>query len=110
MSNCDDTLPVTKIETKRVRENEIIHSDRIDLVVQANRFVESMVNKSVLPKLASGYAPEVDLTADESLTYRAALDFLRRQFEQGYSEAGHIERRVEAEDCTERQPPKEADN
>lgn len=61
---------------------------------QANRFIESIVTKTTLPKIGSGYAPDVELDAEESRTYISALDFLRRQFDQGYSDSESIPKRA----------------
>lgn len=92
---------------KTVRENEIIHSDRIQLVQQANCFIEEMVNKTTLPKIGSGYAPEIELSEHEEATYRSALKFLERQFTQGYSTLEPVEKRVESEKTVEQEvPPK----
>lgn len=93
----------TKSHSRKVTENEVVRSDRIELVQAANRFVESIVNKTTLPKIGSGYAPEIELSEEESRTYVSALSFLQRQFDQGYSDAEPIPKRAELEDTLERQ-------
>lgn len=100
---------VTRISQKRSRENEVFKSDRIDLVDAANELVEHFVAKQVLPTIGSGgIKQEIELTPGEQAAYDAALDFLRRQFEQGYSSPEPFERRVETEDSTDfAQPPTE---
>ena len=94
----------TKRHSRKATETEVVRSDRIELVAQANRFVDSMVNKTTLPKIGSGYGPEVELNDEESRTYASALDFLKRQFDQGYSDTEPIQKRVETEETLEQQP------
>ena len=91
----------SKTHRRKVTENEVLKSDRLELVEQANRLVESMVAKTTLPKIGSGYAVEVELSDSEMDAYATALGFLRRQFEQGYSLSEVLPKREETEDTTE---------
>lgn len=87
--------PVVRIETRTERECEVVKSDRIELVRQANAFVESMVAKLVLPMIATSVPKEMSELSDaEYLAYDSALMFLGRQFERGYSDTETIEKRV----------------
>lgn len=97
-----NTPAITKQSQRRIRENEVIVSDRIPLVNAANTFVGYMVEKQVLPVALSAVpGREVDMTTEETRTYKAALDFLRRQFSDGFKETEPYEKRVESEDTTD---------
>jgi hypothetical protein len=72
--------------TKKVVEFEVVESDRIDLIAQANRFIDSMRST------ACGAMTEVELD-----TYNSALAFLNRQFSDGFKDSETIETRVELE-------------
>lgn len=75
--------------SKKVVELEVVKSDRIELVSQANRFVEAMRNSDLF---------DADALAEEELaTYIAALAFLQRQFSDGFKDSETIETRVELE-------------
>lgn len=91
-----------KTITKRVREYDVIVSDRVYLVDAANEFVSHIVNKQVLPSIGSGVIhSEIPLSDDEVKTFKAALQFLQRQFENGYSSTEPYEKRVETEETQE---------
>ena len=91
-----------KTVTKRVREYDVIESDRMLLVEAANKFVSHMVNKQVLPAISSGLLySAISLSDSEAKTFDAALQFLQRQFENGYSSTEPHERRVETEETRE---------
>lgn len=72
--------------TKKVIEYKVIDSDRGMMVHQASRFVESMRGE--------GYATMTDL---ELSTYNAALEFLHRQFSDGFKDSETVQTRVELE-------------
>ncbi|MEZ6097261.1 MAG: hypothetical protein R3C03_24060 [Pirellulaceae bacterium] len=95
-------LDVSTVHFRSSREMDIIDSDRVDLIQQANRLVECMVNKQTLPKLG-GVFSEVDLTNEENQTYQSALGFLRRQFEIGFKETDAVESKREIESTIERE-------
>lgn len=84
-------------KTERVvRQNEIIHSDRIELIAAATRVAGMLISKQITPLIHSDYpvdAPALD--ASERQAHEAALAFLTRQFEQGYSLSEPIEKMVE---------------
>lgn len=91
-----------KTVAKRVREFEVVESDRIPLVEAANVFVGHVITKQVMPVLASGaIAVELPMSDQETRTYDSALRFLQRQFEQGYSMAEPLEKRIETEQTAE---------
>ncbi len=102
---------ITKQSQRRIRENEVIVSDRIPLVNAANQFVGYMVEKQVLPSVLSAVpGREVEMTSEETATYNAALAFLHRQFTDGFKETEPYEKRVESEDNTDfaHAPPQSA--
>lgn len=102
MTQNENELKPKQTTTKRVREFEVVVSDRIRLVESANDFIWHMVNKQVLPCIGSGMLHgEIQLSANEGKTYDAALEFLQRQFEQGYSSTEPHEKRVETEETQE---------
>ena len=91
-----------KTVAKQVREYEVVESDRIDLVEAANVFVGHIVTKQIMPVLASGaIAVEIPMSDQETKTFDSALRFLQRQFEQGYSLAEPLEKRIETEQTAE---------
>ena len=91
-----------KTITKRVREYDVVVSDRIRLVDAANEFVSHIVNKQVLPAIGSGMIhADIPLSDNEVKTFDAALQFLQRQFENGYSSTEPHEKRVETEETHE---------
>ena len=91
-----------KTVAKRVREYEIVVSDRVPLVEAANTFVGHIMTKQVMPVLASGpIATEIPMSDEETKTYNAALHFLQRQFEQGYSTTEPVEKLIETEQTEE---------
>ena len=91
-----------KTVAKRVREFEVVESDRIPLVEAANVFVGHIVTKQVMPVLASGpIAIEIPMSDQETKTYNSALQFLQRQFEQGYSTTEPVEKLIESEQTEE---------
>lgn len=88
--------------TKRVREYDVVVSDRVRLVDAANEFVSHIVNKQVLPSIGSGMLhADIPLSENEVKTFNAALRFLQRQFENGYSSTEPHEKRVETEETVE---------
>lgn len=92
-----------KWQTKSSVEHEFIKSDRIELVEQANRFIDHMVTRRVIPTLNSAVGESPELTEDEEATYRAALSYLRRQFDVGHSDSHSVQKSVEDEKQVERQ-------
>lgn len=94
------TQPKTRMSTtRRVREYEIVVSDRISLVSAANKFIEHMVTKQLLPAIGSGIIHlEIPLSENEVKTFEAALQFLKRQFDIGHSTTEPHEKRVETEE------------
>lgn len=81
------------------REFEIIHSDRIELVREANEFVGLMVNKQTNAFTTDMDNPEIiELDKNERETYDEALNFLKRQFCIGFRESEILEKMVEKED------------
>ncbi len=91
-----------KTVAKRVREFEVVESDRIPLVEAANSFVSRIVTKQVMPVLASGaIAVEIPMSDQETKTYNSALQFLLRQFDQGYSIIEPVEKLLETEQTEE---------
>lgn len=91
-----------KTTTKRVRQFDVVVSDRIQMVDAANELVWHMIQKQVLPALSAGVVhAEVPLSENEQKTLDAALCFLRRQFEAGYSVTEPYESHVESEETLE---------
>jgi hypothetical protein len=97
---CEERL--VKKSERVTRENEVLKSDRIELVDAANRLVGQMITKQIVPAMRSGYVTEpFELSAVEQAAYQSALSFLARQFDQGYSVAEVLERRVESDLSTD---------
>ena len=92
---------VKKTITKRVREVEVVVSDRMRLVEAASEFCRCVMNKEVMPMCNSSMLGLVELSDPEKKAYESALDFLRRQFESGYSETEPHDKRIETEETTE---------
>ena len=91
-----------KTMSKRVHEYEVVVSDRVQLVEAANDFVGHIVWKQVVPVLTSGpIATEIPMSDQETKTYNAALHFLQRQFDQGYSTTEPVEKLIETEQTEE---------
>lgn len=91
-----------KTVAKRVREYEIVVSDRVPLVEAANAFVGHIMTKQVMPVLAAGpIATEIPMSDQETRTFNAALHFLQRQFEQGYLTTEPVEKLLETEQTEE---------
>lgn len=101
MSSDPTQAEVSRTQKRQLRENEVVRSDRIELIQCANDFVEHMVTKQVLPIIASSVPRDVEMCEDETAAYKSALHFLKRQFDQGYSDADAIEKRVEVDESTE---------
>ena len=94
----NEESPSSKITSQReIHETGLIESDRIRLASEANHFIGSMVVKEVVPKSESGYGPSTPMTEEESRTYKAALSYLERQFNSGYSNAETYTVKVETE-------------
>jgi hypothetical protein len=93
-----DTTAKSKVKTtKRSREFEVIQSDRILLIDAANQLVCSLSAKQNSVS-DSGVVVEIPLTEKELSAYNSALDFLTRQFHQGYSHSEPMEKKVETEE------------
>ena len=91
-----------KTVAKRGREYEIVVSDRVPLVEAANTFVGHIMTKQVMPVIASGLiATEIPMSDQETKTFNAALHFLQRQFEQGYSTTEPVEKLLETKQTEE---------
>ena len=85
-----------KATERVIRENEIIKSDRIELITLATRVAGMMISKQILPLMNRDYpGDEPTLETTERQARDAALAFLVRQFEQGYSLSETVERKVE---------------
>lgn len=90
-----------KRTTKKIsREYDVSSSDRIDLIRQANEFVNHIVVQKVYPKL-SGLNLEVELSQQEEETYNAVLLFLKRQFDIGFKDRDVAEKKIESEETVE---------
>lgn len=88
----------TREIVKSVREFEVIESDRCKLVEAANKYIEHMVWKQVMPMCSSSVPIGLtELTMDEEATFAAALAFLRREFNGGSSDHTSFEKTVEVE-------------
>lgn len=88
--------PKYKTAERVIRENEVIRSDRMQLIESATRVVGVMISKQIMPLIHCDYpvdGPALDAT--ERQARDAALSFLARQFEQGYSLSETLERKVE---------------
>lgn len=83
---------------KHAREYEIVPSDRVQLLEEANNLVGHMVTKQLLPVLLSSVPAAAEMTSPEQAAYHAALDFLARQFYAGHSDPDRHERRIETEE------------
>lgn len=77
------------------REYEIVLSDRIELINQANVFITSIINKQICNFGTEFEKPElVELSPKELETYNEALDFIKRQFQAGFKENEVLERMI----------------
>lgn len=95
--------PRRKAAERVIRENEIIKSDRMQLIESATRVAGMMISKQIMPLLHCDYpVDEPALDATERQARDAALAFLARQFEQGYSLSETVERKVEVHYDTQR--------
>lgn len=106
-------MKLKKDHSKYVKEQELIPSDRIELIKEANRLVESMVTKTTLPKMFAGLATqEVPLTDQEILAYDTALGFLTQEFNEGFLGHRVFDKRLESETTVEIGEPygKKTDN
>lgn len=87
---------------KRVREFDVVVSDRVRLVDAANEFIGHIIRKQMLPALSPEFARvDIPLSENEQKTFDSALNFLQRQFENGYSSTEPHEKRVEIEETLE---------
>ncbi|MBM3967001.1 MAG: hypothetical protein FJ308_18340 [Planctomycetes bacterium] len=92
----DSKVSPPKTTERVIRENEIIKSDRIELINLATRVAGMMITKQIMPLMLRDYpVDEPTLDASERQARDAALAFLVRQFEQGYSMSETVERKVE---------------
>lgn len=87
------------------RELEIIQSDRIQLVQEANSLIHTLIDKDIPTQ--SGLPQPVEWTEEERAAYNAALGFLTTQFKQGYKDSEIVERAKENEYHTLYQPQRE---
>ena len=79
-----------------IRENEITKSDRIELIQLATRLAGMMISKQIAPLIRRDHPVEEPALDDTERQARdAALAFLARQFDQGYSLSETVERKVE---------------
>lgn len=95
-----------RIETtnKRIREFEVVESDRVSLAVQANSLVTTMVAKQIAPIYAGGgtmVTEPATLLPTESKAYNSALGYLCRQFDIGHKDPEVFETRMEIEVSSE---------
>ena len=96
---------VKRTDTKDTKESALIESDRVGLIEQANKFVELMVLKEVMPVMASSVAASVEYTEREQKTYDAALSYLERQFTTGHADPETYTSRSESERSVEHFDP-----
>ena len=89
-----------KDHSRNVKEHDVFKSDRIELVGEANRLVGHMVTKQIIRVGVFGEPVQLE---EEDQAYKSALNFLTRQFDQGYSETETAIRRVEVEQTKERE-------
>lgn len=83
------------------REFEVIHSDRIDLIREANEFVKFMTDKQTCQYVSDISNPEiVELETLERETYNEALNYLKRQFVMGFKETETVEKLVDKDEDT----------
>lgn len=88
----------TKTKTiKSIREVELVHSDRLALMDEANVFIANMVYKQVVP-ISNGSMASIDFTDEETRTYNAALGYLERQFTAGFRETEVYDKKSEREE------------
>lgn len=92
---------ITKFSKKTSKEVDVIVSDRVSLIREANSFVSHMITKEVLPSLLSGINTPTERDRYESDTYISALSFLKRQFDLGHKDVEVIDKKVEQEISTE---------
>jgi len=79
-----------------IREYEIVKTDRIELIEQAVRIAGIIMNKQMIPSPRCEFpVDEPTLDGPERQARDAALLFLARQFEQGYSLGETVEKKVE---------------
>ncbi|HBJ38892.1 MAG TPA: hypothetical protein DDZ51_29930 [Planctomycetaceae bacterium] len=102
-----DEKPTPSTTAERViRENEIIKSDRVELMNAATRVIGQLNFKQILPQMRCDYPAEaIALDTSERMAYDAALSFLTRQFEQGYSLHEPHEKKVELHYGSSRRTP-----
>lgn len=92
----ESKITQSHIAQRVIREYEIVKSDRIELIEQAVRIAGIIMNKQMIPSTRCEF-PVVEPTLDgpERQARDAALLFLARQFEQGYSLGETVEKKVE---------------
>lgn len=91
-----------KTTKKVIRQYELVRSDRIDLVEQANTLVATLIHKQTAPLFSEKFAAqELPISEMENKTYNAALGFLSRQFDAGFKEPEPFENRLETEEIEE---------
>ncbi len=103
-SDCDSrTQESYKHQTKKSREVHVIESDRVSLITQANKLIESISFKMVVPYLAMPSVPVEPIALDgaERKAYDAALEYLARQFTSGHVGSEVVDKRIENEESTE---------
>ena len=90
-------LRVSSSTGKESRELEVIESDRIELVEQANKLIETLLIKDVIPLIVgNGIKQELDWSRTELQAYNSALTFLTNQFNQGYKDSEVMEKSKES--------------
>lgn len=90
----------SKKESKREKRDwEIIESDRVDMMAQANELVLTMNLKAFAASQSS--IPSPPLTPHETSAYNKALGFLSSQFEKGYTGTSHHMTSMESENETD---------
>ena len=95
-----------QVAQRVIREYEIVKSDRIELIEQAVRVAGIIITKQIMPLMRCDYpVDEPTLDVSERQARDAALAFLKRQFEQGYSLSETVERKVELHYDSKRPSP-----
>lgn len=77
--------------------SELIPSDRASLLSEANRLVETLIQRESVSML-SGFHVDTTPTREEASAYNAALSYLQRQFEIGHSDSETYTKTTEREE------------
>lgn len=94
----------TKRRIRDLVESEIVPSDRMALVGEANRLVGTLAHKQIAVACHTSVPGEAELSGPENETYVAALGFLRDQFKRGANHAFPLQKRIEKESEAEYPP------